>query len=340
MPEVRRRDSVCLHARIGEIGGGGVADAGRFGARRSLSLLARTQCEGYSITLMGDEISVFEVDVPGARVPPHPGDAAWPVEPCTRCGSLSALRPFHGQAVCESCRARVDPFADPDTRVGALARALGYLVRRVGVKAALVAFVAMLPELALTYARVELSVPATFFGYACVGVFAQGLALTLMQDAIVGDEPVRFGPAFRKAARSWGAMFAGRCVSGIVLLVAAVFLVVPAIYLGVAFTLVMPLVLHEGFAAGEALRVSYRRMRGAMLSTFGVYCLLILPILFGFIIVGGVAGGVTEQLVDAPTADWVGAVLAVPLQAVVELVFWLVSATLYGKRPRTVEELV
>ncbi len=101
-----------------------------------------------------------------------------------------------------------------------------------------------------------------------VSTLATGACFKAVSDAYLGGRPAA-GPSLRFAGRRFPAVAWVTFLFYLGLIPAFILLVVPAVWLGVAWTVAVPALLFEGCRGSKALRRSFDLVRGRWWPTFG-----------------------------------------------------------------------
>jgi hypothetical protein len=153
------------------------------------------------------------------------------------------------------------------------------------------------PDNALSVFRMAMLADAT------VGVLATGACISVAAAALRGERRgwlAGLGDGFR----NWPRLFGTRLVVGIVLLLAALALIVPALYLAVRYALAESIAVIESQGGTKAIGRSMELTRGRFLVFLGLCAATIVPLLV------------------------VGAVVQLPLAMFPAIDHWLLSAAL------------
>ena len=127
------------------------------------------------------------------------------------------------------------------------------------------------------------------------GRLAQAGCFRAVADAYLGEE-VSWGSSLRFALRRLPAVVGVTVLTGILAALGAVFCVVPGVYLYVAFSVAIPVLLVEGAGPVRALGRSRELVRGRWWGTFGVT-------LVGYVLVSVVTLAVTAVVVGIAFAN-------------------------------------
>jgi hypothetical protein len=143
-----------------------------------------------------------------------------------------------------------------------------------------------------------------------VGLLVTAACLKAVSDIYL-DRPADFGGSLRFAVRRLGPLVWMNIVMGVGLLLATLALVIPGIWLFVAWSLATPALLIENLRGPRALGRSYRLVKGRWWRTAGV--LLVANILVA--VVGGVIQGVLVAVALTSSGSVLLAVVVVSLAA-------------------------
>jgi hypothetical protein len=158
-------------------------------------------------------------------------------------------------------------------------------------------------------ARLGASATLTITGFL-VGLLVTAACLKAVSDIYL-DRPADFGGSLRFAVRRLGPLVWMNVLMGVGLLFAFVALIIPGIWLYVAWSLATPALLIENLRGRRALGRSYRLVKGRWWRTAGV--LLVANILVTF--VAGVIQGVLVAVALSSSGSVLVAVTVVSLAA-------------------------
>jgi hypothetical protein len=150
---------------------------------------------------------------------------------------------------------------------------------------------------------------------ALVSVFAAGVGLRIFASAAAGEsesasDAARFGLA-RYGSLFWVSLLYGICIAAGTLL-----LVLPGIYLLVAFAAALPVLAVEDVRGGKALSRSRELVRGRWWATFAAFLPCIALFVGGYLIIGAaihVNGSVANLTLTQGVAQLVLEVLLTPI---------------------------
>lgn len=154
-----------------------------------------------------------------------------------------------------------------------------------------------------------------FILIALVGVYAVGAALRIFGAAVVGEsatasDAARFGLS-RYGSLLWVSILVGVCTAG-----ASVLLILPGIYVLVAFSAALPVVVLEDARGGKALMRSRQLVKGRWWATLGALLPCIALLVFGDVVVAAaihVSGSVANLSFTQGVAQLVLEVLLTPI---------------------------
>lgn len=156
-------------------------------------------------------------------------------------------------------------------------------------------------------------------------VLATGACFKGVSDTYLGGR-AEWRESLRFAFRRLGPLVWVTILGGILLIPAFLALIVPGVWLGVAFLLAVPIVLAEELRGGRALKRSLHLVRGRWWSTFAVVLVGFLLAAVVSAVIGGVLGfavglGAGQSTVATTVADQaaaaIGSILATPFQAAI-----------------------
>lgn len=172
--------------------------------------------------------------------------------------------------------------------------------------------------------------PADFSGPvagAVLGAFALVLVLTPLAGGALTwataracrDAPTSMGGAWRESLRLAFPLVGTSILVALAVALGAVALILPGLYLGVAFLLVTPVIVLERSAGTDAMVRSLRLLRGHMLQAFGF--------LLGWVVViVGLSGTVTLAVGNVPV---VGPLVGALVQSVALATYTALMTVLY-----------
>jgi hypothetical protein len=167
-------------------------------------------------------------------------------------------------------------------------------------------------------------------------LLATAACFKAVADAWLGSKP-EAGRSLKFAVRRLPALVWLSIVMGCGLALAALALIIPAIWLFVAWSLAVPALLFERVGAFKALRRSFRLVRGRWWPTFGA---LVVAYLLASIL-GGLLQGIPEGIAsaaadDSVVADAIAAVIGGTVSALITTPFTAAVLTLlyFDKRVR------
>ncbi|MEX0611332.1 MAG: hypothetical protein WD229_04355 [Pirellulales bacterium] len=199
----------------------------------------------------------------------------------------------------------------PLTLLGAFRAGTSLYLRRLPTIVALTLSIWVPAELFVSYQEYFVLDPDDVLGVfrwtalteAVVGIIATGGIISVGEADLRGEHRGWLA-GLVDGLRAWPRLFATRLLGGLVLICAAVFLLLPAIYLGVRYSLSDTAAVVERRAGMGALNRSMELTRGRFLVFFGLLVVTLVPLL--------IAGGV----------------IFLPLLLFPEIDHWLVSAAL------------
>jgi hypothetical protein len=145
------------------------------------------------------------------------------------------------------------------------------------------------------------------------------------------DQPAGIGPSLRFALRRLGSLLLLQILTGVLLVLAFVALIVPGVWLYVAWSVATPALLIEGCRGSGALRRSFRLVRGrwwpsaAVLAVAAVMSSLVGGAIEGALVTIFVAGNDHSVLLTVAVvslAAAVGAILTRPFSATIRTVLY------------------
>jgi hypothetical protein len=167
-------------------------------------------------------------------------------------------------------------------------------------------------------------------------VIGTGALSKCLVDAYAGH-PTDWRHSLSFAAERLGALVWLAILVGVLLTIAFILIVIPGIFLLVAWALAVPVLMFEGIGGLGALRRSYELTKGHWWDTFGalfvaVICIIALSIVVGLLL-GGIAdsGSVDVIIVVSAISRVIGAILTYPIVAAVTAVIYV---ELSGRRER------
>jgi hypothetical protein len=143
----------------------------------------------------------------------------------------------------------------------------------------------------------------SIFSEALVGIIAVGGTISVGEAALRGEQR-GWLDGLGDGLRGWPRIFSSRLVGGLMLLIAALLFLLPALYLGARYSLSDTAAIIERKAGMNAVSRSMTLTRGRFLTFFGLCAITIVPIL--------VAGGL----------------IFIPLEFFPQIDHWLLSAAL------------
>lgn len=159
-------------------------------------------------------------------------------------------------------------------------------------------------------------------------VVSTGALSKCLVDAYSGN-PTDWRQSLSYAAGRLGPLIWLAILAGALLTIAFILLVIPGIFLLVAWVLAVPVLMFEGIAGLGALRRSHELVRGHWWATFGalfvaVICIIAMSIVVGLLL-GGIAnsGSVDVIIVVSAISRVIGAILAYPVVAAVTAVIYV-----------------
>jgi hypothetical protein len=199
----------------------------------------------------------------------------------------------------------------PFTLVGALSTGTSLYLRRFPTMLAITLSVWVPVEVFVSYQEYFVLGPDDLLGMlrwmtlteTLLGIIATGGIISVGVADLQGEQQ-GWLTGLINGLRAWPRLFATRLVGGLVLLLAAVFFLLPAIYLGVRYSLSDPAAVVERRAGMGALSRSMDLTRGRFLAFLGVWIVTLGPLLT------------------------ISGILFVPLAFFPELDHWLISAAL------------
>ena len=127
------------------------------------------------------------------------------------------------------------------------------------------------------------------------GIVATGACFKAIADGYLGER-AEWRPALGYAARRFHSILWIVFLGTVVAVIGLIFLIVPGLYLWVAFAVAVPVLLTEGTKGRKALGRSRRLVKGRWWGTFGV-------VFLGALLVGIVEGALVGLTEIASTAD-------------------------------------
>lgn len=182
---------------------------------------------------------------------------------CPRCGTfVTSLVPR--LEVCRACGDKVlmPPLRGPLTATG-LAAGTWHVLARVGLRCAAIALLFGLPGDVLLWLLPDAPLSLQIGYFTFVPLLADLAIMVLAHEALHGRE-ISVGDAFVRGVPAYGAVIGARLRAGLLTLLWALLLVVPAIYKGAAYSLASQVALFEPRRAHEATEVSVARTRGVV----------------------------------------------------------------------------
>jgi hypothetical protein len=140
-------------------------------------------------------------------------------------------------------------------------------------------------------------------------LLATAVCFKAVADAYLGVEP-EWRRSLRFAVRRLGGLFGVAIVGGILVALATVALIVPGVWLFVSYSVAVPALLLERIGPIDALRRSFRLVRGRWWSTAGT-------LLVGYLLIGILGALVTGVIMVVPSLAAEGNTLVGALGAVV-----------------------
>jgi hypothetical protein len=208
-------------------------------------------------------------------------------------------------------RVAADVASQPLTLVGALQAGTSLFFRRFPAVAAITltiwaplnAIVTYLEYFVLDSEDVMGAVRLNIFAEALIGIIAAGGIISVAEAELRG---LHRGPlaALVDGLAGWPRLFSSRFVGGLFILIAVIFFVLPAIYLGVRYSLSDCAALIERRAGLSAINRSMELTRGRFLIFFGLCVVTVVPVVI------------------------TGSVILMPLQFFPEYDHWLLAAAL------------
>jgi hypothetical protein len=205
----------------------------------------------------------------------------------------------------------VEAVEQPLTLVGALGAGTSLFFRRLPTLLAITLVIWVPVELIVSYQEYFVLDPDDVLGLlrwtvlseALIGIIATGGIVSVAAADLHGEERGWLA-GLGDGVRAWPRLFATRLVSGLVLIAAAVFFIVPAIYLGIRYSLSDTAAVVEGRAGMNALSRSMELTRGRFLLFLGLCIATVTPVLIA------------------------NSVIYLPLSWFPEIDHWLISAAL------------
>jgi hypothetical protein len=182
---------------------------------------------------------------------------------CPRCGGFtpSLVRKLE---VCRECGDKVLPPALRGTLTfGGLAAGTWHVLTRVGPRCAAIALLFGLPGDLLLWLLPEAPLSLQIGYFTFVTLLADLAIMVLAHEALHG-RTMSLADAFVRGVPAYGAVIGARLRAGLLTLLWALLLVLPALYKSAAYSLASQVALFEPRRAHEATEVSIARTRGVV----------------------------------------------------------------------------
>ena len=161
-----------------------------------------------------------------------------------------------------------------------------------------------------------------------LGVLATAAITKAVADQYLGRSP-SIADSLAFARGRWGTLLRMLFLEGLIVLLGLIALVIPGVYLFIAFTVAGPVLILEGIGARDSLRRSRNLVRGRWWPVLGV---LILSALVNFLL-GGILGLILQPVLEGvetvrthilvtSLGDMITQILAAPLGAAVTVVLY------------------